>query len=50
MATSVRDIPTSELIAELRRAAAVWFRNDHLLLLEEMIRRLPVPVQAEGER
>jgi hypothetical protein len=38
---TVRDLPTAQLIAELRRAAATWFRNDHLLLLEEMIRRLP---------
>jgi hypothetical protein len=38
---AVRNMPTAELIAELRRAAAVWFRNDHLLLLEELIRRVP---------
>ena len=54
---TVRDLPTAELIAELRRAAAVWFRNDHLLLLEEMIRRLPRDsnglggaAKAEGEQ
>lgn len=48
MAESVRNLPTSDLIAELRRAAAVWFRNDHLLLLEEMIRRLPSDSAREG--
>jgi hypothetical protein len=57
---TVRDMPTPELVDALRRAAAVWFRNDHLLLLEELIRRVPRPsnaaekintveVQAEGE-
>jgi len=27
------------MIAELRRAAAIWFKNSDLLLLETMIRR-----------
>jgi hypothetical protein len=31
---------TTELIDHLRRAAAIWFKNDDLLLLEELIRRL----------
>jgi len=44
---TVRDMPTAELVDALRRAAAVWFRNDHLLLLEEMIRRLPRPSHAD---
>ena len=41
-----RELPTSDLIARLRRAAATWFKNDDLLLVEELIRRLqqaPVP-------
>jgi len=29
----------AELIEELRRAASIWFKNDDLLLLEEMIKR-----------
>jgi hypothetical protein len=28
-----------ELIEHLRRAASIWFKNDDLLLLEELIRR-----------
>ena len=28
-----------DLVEQLRRAAAVWFKNDDLLLLEELIRR-----------
>jgi hypothetical protein len=28
-----------ELIEILRRAASIWFKNDDLLLLEELIRR-----------
>ena len=28
-----------ELIGHLRKAAAIWFKNDDLLLLEELIRR-----------
>jgi hypothetical protein len=35
-ATSLTDI---ELIEQLRRAAATWFKNSDLLLLEELIRR-----------
>ena len=35
-----RDLPTSDLIAALRRAASIWFKNDDLLLLEELIRRI----------
>lgn len=41
MPTGPRELATSELIAELRRAAAIWFRNDHLMILEELIRRMP---------
>jgi hypothetical protein len=40
-----RDLETSELIDQLRRAAAIWFRNDHLMILEELIRRV-----AAGEK
>lgn len=29
----------TELIATLRKAGSVWFRNSDLLLLEELIRR-----------
>ena len=29
----------AELIEQLRKAASTWFRNDDLLLLEELIRR-----------
>jgi hypothetical protein len=32
-----RDLPTSDLIARLRHAAAIWFKNDDLLLVEELI-------------
>jgi len=30
---------SSELIEHLRRAASIWFKNDDLLMLEELIRR-----------
>jgi hypothetical protein len=33
-------VPTDKLVELLRRAAATWFRNDDLLLLEELIRRV----------
>jgi hypothetical protein len=32
-------ITDSELIDRLRRAASIWFKNEDLLLLEELIRR-----------
>lgn len=32
-------LPTDQLIDRLRRAASIWFKNDDLLLLEELIRR-----------
>jgi hypothetical protein len=28
-----------ELVEALRKAASIWFRNDDLLLLEELIKR-----------
>jgi len=34
-----RDLSDAELVEHLRRAAAVWFKNTDLLLLEELIRR-----------
>jgi len=36
---SARDLPDTNLIEALRRAAATWFKNSDLLLLEELIRR-----------
>jgi hypothetical protein len=35
-----RDVPDDELIRRLREAAAAWFNNDELLMLEELIRRM----------
>ena len=29
----------TELVEQLRRTAAIWFKNSDLLLLEELIRR-----------
>jgi hypothetical protein len=37
-----RYIPADDLIEQLRKAGSVWFRNDDLLLLEELIRRFKV--------
>lgn len=34
-----RKLTDLDLIEQLRRAASVWFKNDDLLLLEELIRR-----------
>ena len=34
-----RDLSDRELVEHLRRAASIWFKNDDLLLLEELIRR-----------
>ncbi len=31
-----------ELVAELRRAASIWFKNSDLLLLEELIKRFRI--------
>lgn len=40
-----------ELIAELRRAAWIWFKSIDLLLLEEFIRRYKrVKVELSNER
>lgn len=32
-------LPLPELIARLRKQAWVWFKNDDILLLDELIRR-----------
>ena len=37
---SVRFVPMEDLIAQLRKAASIWFKNSDLLLLEELIRRV----------
>lgn len=34
-----RDMPLADLVAHLRHAGSVWFKNYDLLLLEELIRR-----------
>jgi hypothetical protein len=34
-----RKVPTPELIAYIRRAAAAWFNNEQLTALEELIAR-----------
>lgn len=36
----LRDLSTEDLVTQLRRSAAIWFKNDDLLLLEELIRRM----------
>lgn len=36
----MKEIPTEELIRQVRESAAIWFKNRDLLLLEELIRRL----------
>lgn len=33
------NLSNAELIASLRKAGSIWFRNSDLLLLEEAIRR-----------
>ena len=35
-----REISDDELVRILREAAAAWFNNNQLLMLEELIRRL----------
>ena len=37
-----RYVPIEDLIAELRRAGATWFKNTDLLALEEMFRRVHI--------
>jgi hypothetical protein len=32
-------LSTPEIIMRLRKCASIWFKNDDLLLLEELIRR-----------
>jgi hypothetical protein len=34
-----RHMSDAELVDQLRRAAGIWFKNQDLLLLEELIRR-----------
>jgi hypothetical protein len=34
------ELSTEALVERLRKAASIWFKNDDLLLLEELIRRL----------
>jgi hypothetical protein len=34
-----RELTDDSLVEALRRAASTWFKNDDLLLLEELIRR-----------
>jgi len=38
---TVRELPTAEIIATLRKASSTWFRNSDALLLEELFRRVP---------
>jgi hypothetical protein len=40
-----KDLPYDELIRRLREAAAAWFNDDQLLLLEELIRRAQTGVR-----
>jgi len=37
--TDTRAMTDAELVEQLRRAAGIWFKNQNLLLLEELIRR-----------
>jgi len=39
MVATLRELSLDELVAQLRKAGHVWFRNTDLLLLEELIRR-----------
>ena len=47
-----RNLPDSELVERLRRAAGTWFKNTDLLLLEELIRRFrqPMEVRPDSQR
>lgn len=38
--TNPRELLSGDLVRRLRHAAAAWFSNDQLLMLEELIRRL----------
>ena len=37
---NARYLPMEDLVTRLRKAASAWFKNDDLLLLEELIRRV----------
>jgi hypothetical protein len=39
MTNKPRDWTTAELIERLRSAGSIWFKNEDLLILEELIRR-----------
>jgi len=43
----VRRIPDEGLIDHLRRAGNIWFKNEDLLLLEELIRRYQLASKRE---
>lgn len=42
-----RYMPIEDVIAQLRKAGSIWFRNDDLLLLEELIRRVYILLQTK---
>ena len=42
------DLTDAKLIEQLRRAAATWFKNWDLLLLEEFIRRFNLKEKTSG--
>lgn len=44
-----RYLPADDLIAKLRKAGSVWFRNADLLLLEELIRRFKTALANQRE-
>jgi hypothetical protein len=42
-------LSTATVVERLRKAASIWFKNDDLLLLEELIRRLYRKEIREGD-
>jgi hypothetical protein len=44
--SNLRGLTDDEIFRRLREAAAAWFSNDQLLLLEELIRRVQARLRA----
>ena len=47
---NVRFVPMEDLIAQLRKAASIWFKDSDLLLLEELIRRVDILLQTQERK
>jgi hypothetical protein len=45
----LRYLPLEDLVMKLRRAAGIWFKNEDLLALEELIRRVHILLRQQNQ-